>query len=208
MIDAIQFPNVGFLKTTLTPEQVQPIIDEINEIKDNFLIGVEANQYLVGNIEKEYGLFKCKNHLDQLLREYVATFENTFNYLSRHNTNSENRPLALNHVWVNFQKKHEFNPLHNHSGVFSFVIWIKIPFKIQNELDQSPGSRGKSPVPGHFAFYYTSTLGDICHYSLPVDESWENTLLLFPASMNHAVYPFYTSDDYRISVSGNIVFNL
>jgi hypothetical protein len=36
----------------------------------------------------------------------------------------------------------------------------------------------------------------------------ENTLLLFPAKLTHAVYPFYSSDDYRISVSGNVVFKV
>ena len=27
---------------------------------------------------------------------------------------------------------------------------------------------------------------------------------MFPSYLNHMVYPFYTSDEYRISMSGNI----
>ena len=32
----------------------------------------------------------------------------------------------------------------------------------------------------------------------------ENTILFFPALLNHTVYPFYLSDEERISISGNI----
>jgi len=31
---------------------------------------------------------------------------------------------------------------------------------------------------------------------------------MFPSQLIHAVYPFYTSDEYRISVSGNIKFKV
>jgi len=41
---------------------------------------------------------------------------------------------------------------------------------------------------------------------LDVDKSFENKLLMFPASYNHQVYPFYTSDEERITVSGNVRF--
>lgn len=37
------------------------------------------------------------------------------------------------------------------------------------------------------------------------DRTWESRMLMFPARMAHCVYPFYTSKDYHISVSGNIV---
>jgi len=30
---------------------------------------------------------------------------------------------------------------------------------------------------------------------------------MFPSLLAHCVYPFYTSDDYRISISGNIKFD-
>jgi hypothetical protein len=39
-----------------------------------------------------------------------------------------------------------------------------------------------------------------------VDKEWEGKIALFPAKLNHLVYPFYTSDEPRISISGNIGF--
>ena len=34
----------------------------------------------------------------------------------------------MNQIWVNYQYKTEFNPYHDHSGVYSFAIWLKIPY--------------------------------------------------------------------------------
>ena len=59
-------------------------------------------------------------------------------------------------------------------------------------------------VPCHFQFSYTGILGGISNHYVPVDESYENTMMLFPSKLMHCVYPFFTSDDYRISVAGNV----
>lgn len=41
------------------------------------------------------------------------------NYMNRtYKCNTEDKLIKLTSLWVNFQKKHEFNPIHNHDGVF------------------------------------------------------------------------------------------
>ena len=102
-------------------------------------------------------------------------------------------PLDL---WINFQKKHEFNPFHSHSGALSFVLWMKIPYKYEDECN-TPNTQnlGNQPCSGAFSFYYTSVLGSVSHYDYLLDPSLEATLLVYPASLSHQVYPFYTSDD-------------
>jgi hypothetical protein len=92
--------------------------------------------------------------------------------------------------------------------VFSFVIWAKIPYNLKNETALSPGVNSAQPLAGHFAFYYTNSLGNLCHFAIPADETMENMLLIFPSKLNHSVYPFYSSEDFRISVSGNVVFQV
>ena len=37
-----------------------------------------------------------------------------------------------------------------------------------------------------------------------MEASDEGTMLFFPAMLKHQVYPFYNSDEDRISISGNI----
>ena len=42
---------------------------------------------------------------------------------------------------------------------------------------------------------------------LAVDKTFEGKMLMFDASQMHYVSPFYTSNDYRITVSGNILLD-
>ena len=58
----------------------------------------------------------------------------------------------------------------------------------------------------HFVFLMINEVGQIVSHAVPVDKEWEGKMALFPASLNHQVYPFYTSDEYRISISGNVGF--
>ena len=111
-------------------------------------------------------------------------------------------PLYLDSLWVNLQQKHEFNPVHDHSGIFSFVIWLQIPYTRVDE-HQSPGYKSNSPCSGNFNFFYTNALGDIVPYSMECNITKENVIYFFPSKMKHSVYPFYSTDDYRITVSGN-----
>ena len=50
--------------------------------------------------------------------------------------------------------------------------------------------------------------GDVGHTVLNVDKSYEGKILVFPAELMHSVNPFYTSDEYRITVSGNVIFKV
>ena len=47
-------------------------------------------------------------------------------------------------------------------------------------------------------------LGKNITYDFKMSSDLEGTLLLFPSSLQHGVYPFYKCDEERISVSGNI----
>jgi len=39
---------------------------------------------------------------------------------------------------------------------------------------------------------------------LNVENGWEGRVVMFPAKLLHVVYPFYTSNGYRISIAGNL----
>ena len=55
-----------------------------------------------------------------------------------------------------------------------------------------------------FTFHYVNVLGQMQHYTLNVDKEFEGNIALFPSHLNHSVNPFYTSDEFRISVAGNL----
>ena len=38
--------------------------------------------------------------------------------------------LKLDTMWINYSKKHDFNPPHTHTGILSFIIYCKVPDEI------------------------------------------------------------------------------
>jgi hypothetical protein len=119
--------------------------------------------------------------------------------------------LGNQNEWVNFQEKYEFNPPHSHSGVLSFVIWYDIPFYMEDELLKSPSQKTEFDKRENGYFNFIPRLGEpTMHTSMSVpiaaDKRLNGTICLFPSSLSHSVYPFYSSDDYRITFSGNLRF--
>ena len=208
------FPNLGFLRSKLTEEELNPIKKEVNEIRLDFENSKKNNSNLAGHIKKEYVLTKCLSHVEKVLLPLVYSYDQAHsgyfaNSISVRPPTSiiETIPISLKSLWVNFQEKYEFNPLHNHSGILSFVIWLDIPFDITNERNVFPNNKDNDKKAGNFSFTYLDALGGTRIYSIPADKSFNDTVIMFPSTMMHEVYPFYTSDEYRITISGNFVFN-
>ena len=117
-------------------------------------------------------------------------------------------PYGLDRFWVNFQKQHEFNPMHNHSGVYSFVVFMKIPTVWKEQCEIPFVKESNSPKASAFEFVYTDIMGTISQYTYCLDSSFEGIMLFFPAEMMHQVYPFYNCEEERITISGNIVYDI
>ena len=109
-------------------------------------------------------------------------------------------------LWVNFQKKGEFQPIHNHASLFSFVIWMDIPYHWKDEANL-PFSKTNTKFPpgGNFSFLFTDGISKtIKSHDIPMSPNLNGYCCFFPSHLSHQVYPFYTSDKDRISISGNI----
>ena len=192
----VHFKTLGYTKNILSETQLSPIKTEIDKIQNNWLTSIPINTSLSGNINHEYLLVDCHNYAEQMLLPYMDEYSSKFSYY-------EGKKFKLNTLWVNYQRKHEFNPMHFHHDVLSFVIWIKIPFTNEDEAKMAPGRQSNMFIPGNFQFVFTDTVGTITSHVIPADKKYENTMVVFPSMLNHQVYPFYSSNDYRISVSGN-----
>jgi hypothetical protein len=143
---------------------------------------------LAGNIKKEYLVETC--------------FDDIAPYIETKAQKYKGERYRLTDLWINFMKKHEFNPCHTHGGDLSFVIFVQVPYNIEDEYAMF--SESNAPCAGHFFFQYCDILGKIAEEQIPVDSSFENKMVMFPAGLRHGVYPFYTSDKYRITVAGNL----
>ena len=143
----------------------------------------------------------------EMIVKYNEKYPNYFK--KAHSTlNYKACEIELFNLWVNFQKKHEFNPMHVHDGLYSFVIWHRVPYTMEDEKARLPSIRDADFRAGMFAFFYSEPGGKIFQEAIPVDKKWEGKICLFPASLYHCVYPFYTSDEYRVSISGNLGFKI
>lgn len=198
-LTAHYFKNDGFLEGTLTEEQMSPIKKYVETF--DFKNALSANYSLIGNIEQEYDIGELNKYIEELVLPYAYSYYKQFR--ADDFENNENLKLKLDYAWLNFQKKHEFNPVHMHKGKISFVIYVKIPYNIQDEINHPTCKNSPKPLAGAFEFTYINSLGMISSHSLPTDKQYENKIIIFPAQLHHSVYPFYTSDEYRITLAGN-----
>jgi hypothetical protein len=132
----------------------------------------------------------------KLFNEYDVSF----NLLSSLKHTSHITKFISVDPWINIQHKHEFVPTHTHDGVVSFVIWIKIPYDIKTEL--SVGDKAST-----FEFTYSSIIGAQLTQRINVSKEYEGKIVMFPSGLSHTVYPFYSSDESRISISGNVSYD-
>lgn len=186
--------------------------DEIfKELKEKAYKGKEDkdknNINLVGHIKEEYNL-----EITESLHNYIvsSSLKGVFGdwHKEYFNFNTHNRPIVLNELWVNFQKKYEFNPMHNHSGFGSFIIFVQIPYDLkEEEAYYSDLKETDVNSTSKLTFLYHQSNGEIHNRPINVDKSFQQKMIMFPAKQYHSVNPFYTSDDYRITISGNLKFD-
>ena len=97
-------------------------------------------------------------------------------------------------------KAGEFNPPHHHSADLSFVLFVNVPKQLFQENRKYAGTSGG---PGAISWFYGEGNN---HYISSVDQFPRvGDLFIFPASLNHWVYPFKSKGE-RVSLSGNLTY--
>ena len=138
---------------------------------------------------------KNLKELNSLLTELITVYRQNFKLdPSRTKTLTNNLPFKIDRPWINYQKKYEFIPQHNHDGIFSYTIWIDLP---DNEGEHA----------STFQFTYSDIQGILRTHTIKLNKKDNGRMLFFPSTINHQVYPFYNGNKKRISISGNILFN-
>jgi hypothetical protein len=201
-VKVIHPPVLGWLEKKLSDKEMEYLwrcIDNRKEsVKDTLVGQIHESKKLIDRSDWFF-----HNTIGPLLRKYTQEFTN---FGSRVPVNQKH-PYYLESFWVNYQKQNEFNPAHDHTGVYSFVIWMKIPTK-HSEQNSNPISSGSN---GHvisiFEFHFSNILGKINTHPYEMNPEIEGTMLFFPAQLQHCVYPFYNCNEDRISISGNIMLN-
>ena len=189
--------EVGYFDFIINHKLDDDTLSKLIEIQDEVFHSKNLPHQgtLAGNIEHEYQL------TEEQEKVIVPTVIDLWTKSQKVDWNGK----WLSNSWVNFQKKHEFNPIHHHNGDYSFVIWLDIPYNIEDELNHPSVNNSNVPMASVFNLYYTDPYGNIAGRPFFLDKKDCGKFVIFKSNMPHSVYPFYTSDEYRVSISGNLI---
>ena len=192
--------DMPWMDIRLSPETMNYLWDIINQRKHDEIV----NRGLAGNISKSnYVQDKDNWFYESVLKQYSEHmfYKQGSSYYDIHVTKTKSLPVfRLESMWVNYQKQHEFNPPHVHDGFYSFVIFMKIPthWKEQHALPFSVNS--STPCASDFQF-----LSGVPIPNIVLSPEDEGRMLFFHASLPHQVFPFYGTEEERVTLSGNII---
>tara|TARA_B100002019_G_scaffold246911_1_gene225049 strand:+ start:195 stop:821 length:627 start_codon:yes stop_codon:yes gene_type:complete len=198
-------PNtLGWLECKL-PEEVVDYLWKLIDARSK----VSCKKSLVGNLkESNYLSDQDGWFFENVIKPMCYRFAQEYGNLGNTWRLTNYQPYIMKKMWVNFQRQHEFNPLHDHDGVYSFVIFMKIPteWDEQNALEIAKDSHYYQM--SGFEFQFLDMLGSMVGHTYKMGKEYEGTMLFFPSKLRHQVYPFFNCDEERITISGNIGFNL
>lgn len=207
-VEMKSFASQAFCMTRLADEDFKPILDEANKIKSDFSKAVKFNESLAGSIKKEFRLFDCWDHVEKIAVAIGHGYDEYRGRTSFKHLVKGDCDLALADLWINFQERYEFNPPHLHAGIFSFVIWVDIPYLIEDEEAMFPDAVPEENYAGKLTFYTPDALGTIQRNPLSIDRRYNQWMALWPSTFLHGVSPFFSSSQHRISVAGNLKIRL
>ena len=196
-MQSVQFPNLGYVRSTVEPGQITQLLRWVDSIDEDT---AKMDHSHVGVVEREYEITdqSAKEELSNILGPMVQQYCTDMHF------SVEQRPMGLTTAWCNLQQSGEYFAAHTHNGVFSFALWLEVPFTQADERAwrEARGKSGRETA--SFQFHYTDALGRITPNVLEVDRSWEREIVVFPGEMMHSVTPYYSTDARRVVVSGNI----
>jgi hypothetical protein len=196
-------PTLPIAITKLSQDKFEKVYNECLNLKDHKMQKFKTGLSGIGT-PSHYRLRECQNMLVEEVLGIADAYQKNHDIRLR-NIYCTNNDLAFNgkDMWVNYQSKNEYVPLHHHEGVLSWVLWVKIPYDVKEEKKEDLNDKGDS-VTASFNFCYFDIAGNQRTFPIAVDKSHEGVLMMFPSKLLHQVNPFYKSEGERISISGNI----
>ena len=193
-------PHVlGWLEYKLNTQEMDYVWRCIKNKKEN------TSKKLAGNISSSYDLMDRGDWFYiNVIKSLLDSYHEVFGNLGDKIPTTGRYPYCMNAWWVNYQKQNEFNPIHDHGSIYSFALWMKIPYDSKKQNQKDIARNSNTPLIGDFQFVYGNILGNTNQYTYRMSPEMEGTMLFFPSQLNHLVYPFLDCDEDRISVSGNI----
>jgi len=184
---ATHLKNFGFIEDRLPKKLYDLLLEEC-------ITGEKNNPELITgltnrNVAKHRQLVTNKKNLWEYINQLLVNYNEVFPGVENIKVLTKSLPFGLDIPWINYQRKGEYLPQHTHDGLYSYSMWIKIP------------------SPCLFEFTYTNIIGDILTHTINLTKEDEGKILFFPSKLPHTVYPFNDSEEIRLSISGNVLFD-
>jgi hypothetical protein len=197
----------GFVQTDISNSDLDSlgdIIKSADKTKQSYLAGVQTDNWMIPD---------AKQVLEPYISNLVIAYSQTYVELTDEYEREIGKVISpkykidslnLDEIWVNITEKYMYNPPHNHQGIYSYVVFYKIPFSLEEERKLPHVKKSNQPYPGCFYFIHPAHSGHTYIQNVEVDRGAEGTMILFPARVFHGVHPYYTSDETRITIAGNV----
>ena len=176
------FPNLGYIIDKL-PEEVITIIKKhveqvAKKMKEDPSLAPHSIEEIFPNEP-----FKRKNYrwpredypdlykvVEPYIKKISSTYKSLYKYpnvlISAYDDGSQKNmnfvevdQMKMDNIWVNFQKKHQWLPMHMHNALYSFIIYINIPYNLEEELNHPDFQTAKTG--SCINFIYNNVVGRI-----------------------------------------------
>ena len=177
-------PNFGYITDILPKDLYNSLITECDdaEVKNPEMISNLTDT----DVAKHYFIVNNKLNLFNYIQSILDKYLNYYPKSADIRVATDDLPFHFDKPWINYQRQGQYVPNHNHDGIYSYSIWLKIPKKCI------------------FEFTYTNIVGNIEQLKIKLTKEDEGKIIFFPAKLPHIAYPFNDSNEVRLSISGNI----
>ena len=188
----IELPNYAVLDVTLDKN----VLDHLHHLVEKYEPDDAKQQWMLIDDDNRFQ----KEVLNPIIQEYVADYGFPEKLKTTHI-----HDLTFQKFWANYTGKGEYQALHNHDAIWSFVIWLKLPAVANVEQYVKDAMH---PDAGDFILTYSDIIGRTRKVNWKLEKQYnEGHMLLFPSDLYHAVYPHFQTDEKRLSLAGDIVIN-
>jgi len=200
---AVDLPNYGVLECQLEEKDINNLWKLVHKYAPN--AKWEGNRLLeIGQDNKQFPL-----HDDEGLFQNEVLMPATQSYFESYGTPFKLKSThyhlpTFSRFWCRVSQDGDYQSIHDHQGIFTFVVWLKIPFEGEDERHVQAGFR---PEASDFVLCYPDTCGQYQKRNWVLGKGAEGKMLFFPSDINHIVYPHYTTTEYRVALAGDIVFD-